>query len=562
MKTNTQNGKGALVYCRVSTNSQEEKGTSLESQERECVKRAAELGYQVKEIVKETFSGAYLFDRPLLNLQREKVRQGEYDAVIVYAIDRLSRGVAHLAIIADEFERAETKLIFVTEELNNTPEGNLMQSVKAYAAEIEREKIRERCVRGKRTQAQNGKLVAATDLYGYETDRINKVRIIKETEAQIVRRIYREYLDGKGIRGIIKSLNDDKIPSPASDKRKFKKIEHYTNLARHGRTLWGKGAVRRILSEHAYCGKSFSFRYKGRSGYEKGKRFHRIDLLPQSEWIALPDSVTPAIVSPAIFQAVQERLATTVSAENTRNEQKPVLLRGLVYCGTCGMKMYPESEHGERNIFRCPSRNSVRCGGKRINADKCEEVVWEKISNIIRNPQTIAAELERRKKDGNNERQNLEADVQSVKSTLAAIEIEIKRITARAAIIEDDFIFETFQEQLKLKKQQRDRILDELADTERRLSAFDSDLQGWESFTNFSNRVAGNLDSFGFDEKRLAFQALGVKITGNGKELKISHSFPVEKQDICNNHTDDWQSGLGQNDAGETSADDSAAARI
>lgn len=539
------NEKTALIYCRVSTDSQEDKGSSLESQERECIKHAEQLGYKVKKIVRETYSGAYLFERPHLSIEREKIKYGEYDAVIAYAIDRLSRNVAHLAILSEELKRANTELIFVTDKLDNSPQGNLMQSILGYMAEIEREKIRERCVRGKKTQALSGKLLVASDLYGYKTDRANKVRIINETDAQIVRRIFQEYLDGKGIRGIVKDLNNDEVPSPASNKRNFKNIEHYTNLARIGRTLWGKSAVRRILTEPAYSGKSFSFRYKAHDGYEKGKRFHRIEKLPQEEWISLPDETTPAIITPAAFQAVQERLASRISAENTRNEQKPILLRGLVLCGVCGRKMYPETEHNERNILRCPSRNVANCGGKRINADKCELAVWEQISNIIRNPETIALELKRRKSDGVNERNNLAGDVQAVKNTLASIETEIKKIVARAATVEDDYIYEQFQEQLKQKKQNRDRILAELSNTEGRLASFDTNLNGFEKFTEYSKRVAKNLDTFGFEEKRLAFQALGVKIVGNGKEIKISYSFPIEKTDIEANHIDDWFSGFG-----------------
>lgn len=429
----------------------------------ECIKHAEQLGYEVKKIIRETYSGAYLYERPQLNIEREKIRCGEYNAVIAYTVDRLSREVAHLAILSEELKRANTELIFVMDKLDNTGEGMMMRTLLGYVAQVEREKIRERCVRGKKTQALNGKLLVASDLYGYKTDRTKKVRIINENDAQIVRRIFQEYLNGKGIRGIVKDLNSDEIPSPASNKRNFKNIEHYTNLARIGRTLWGKSAVRRILTEHAYSGKSFSFRYKARDGYEKGKRYHRIDKVPQEEWIPLPDDTTPAIITPEVFQAVQERLASGISAENTRNEQKPVLLRGLVLCGVCGRKMYPETEHGKRNILRCPSRNVANCGGKRINADKCEVAVWEQISNIIRNPETIMLELERRKKDGINERNNLAGDVQAVKNTLASIETEIKKIVARASTIEDDYIYEQFQEQLKQKKQSRDRILAELA---------------------------------------------------------------------------------------------------
>lgn len=560
--------KTALIYCRVSTDSQEENGTSLDSQEKECVKHADSLGYKVKKIVKEAYSAAYLHDRPLLTKERERIERGEYDAVIVYAVDRLSRNSAHLYILKEEFVRAGTALISVTDTLDESPEGKMLQMMKGVFAEIEREKIRERCLRGKRTVAQNGKLIAATDLYGYETDRENKVRIIKESEACIVRRIFQEYLNGNSIRGIIKGLNDDGIPSAGSNKRRFKKTDHYTNLSRYGRTLWGRGAVNRILKEPAYCGKSFSFRYKAIDGYERDKksgeikRFHRIGFRPKEEWIQLPDNVTPAIVTTEIFQAVQEKLASRVSVENTRNEEKPILLRGLVICGTCKRKMYPETERGERNIFRCPSRYIENCGGKRINADKCEVVVWEKIADIIRNPQTIALELERRKNDGDNERETLKAEIDSIRNLITSIEVDIKRIVSRFGTIEDDFIFEALNEQLKFKKQERDGALVGMAEAERQLKAFDANIQGFENLINFSNRVAENLDNLDFDAKRVALQALNVKVIGNGKNIKLKYSFPIEKQDIKTNHSDDWLARLRQNDACKTLADDSAAARI
>jgi len=556
------NEKSALIYCRVSTDGQEEKGTSLESQVRECVKFAEQQGYKVGNVVKESYSGFYLSERKLLNAERDNIRLGVYDAVVAYAVDRLSRKAAHLAILSEEFERAGVELLFVTEQLDKTAEGSLMQSIKGYVAEIEREKIRERCLRGKRTLVQNGKLLNASDLYGYETDRVNKVRIIKEDEAQIVKRIFNEYLSGKGIRGIYKDLNLDNVPSPATNKKKIKKVDHYTNLAKYGKTLWGKGTIRRILTEPAYSGKSYSFRFKASHGYEKGKRFYRTETLPQKEWVALPDGTTPAIVSLEVFKAVQSQMTARISADTTRNEQKPVLLRGMVFCGTCGSKMYPESEHGERNIFRCPSRNYEKCGGKRINADRCEIAVWDKVAEIIRNPETVALELERRKKDSNYERENLKAEIESIKQLIASIEANISRIAARAAVIEDDYIFETFNKELKQKKQERDSALISLEEAKKELLAFDTNIHGFENLINFSNRVSENLDNFDFDAKRLAFQALNIKVVGNGKNLTIKYSFPVEKQDIEPNNVDDRFAGFGQDDARQTSADDFAAARI
>lgn len=559
----SKNEKTALVYCRVSTDSQGENGSSLESQASECIKFCEQQGYKVSEVIKEVYSGYYLSERKLLSQARDKIRVGGYDAVISYAVDRLSRKATHLAMISDELERAGTKLLFVTEKLDQTPEGVLMQAVKGYVAEVEREKIKERCNRGKREQAKNGKLLMAGELYGYENDKINKIRIIKEEEAQVVRRIYREYLSGKGIRGIVKDLNLDEIPSPGANKRRFANIEHFTNLKRHGKTLWAASAVRRILLEPAYHGESYSFRFKSTTGYENNKRFRRIDTLPKDEWIKLGENVTPAIVTKEEFKIAQERLASKISSNNTRNEKKPVLLRGIVWCAVCGMKMYHELEHKKTNIFRCPSRKGYqKCGGGRLNADKCDNAVWEKIRNIIKNPETIALELERRKKDGVNERSNLVADIQSVKNALASVEAEMKRIVSRIGAIDDDFILKAIQDELKKKKQNRDNLLAEIANAEGRLTAFDTNLTGFEKLTEYCKRVSENIDAFDFNERRVALEALGVKVIGNGRKIKVSYSFPVEKQVFETNHTDDWLARFGQNDARQTPADDFAAARI
>src|SRR5918998_4301956 len=87
--------KEALIYCRVSTQKQEDEGTSLDSQAAACIAHAEKLGYRIGRITKEVYSGAELFDRPLLSRDRADIRAGMYKAVVVYAIDRLSRDIAH-----------------------------------------------------------------------------------------------------------------------------------------------------------------------------------------------------------------------------------------------------------------------------------------------------------------------------------------------------------------------------------------------------------------------------------------------------------------------------------
>src|SRR5437660_667077 len=76
-KRDARKSKVALIYCRVSTKSQEEEGTSLDSQAQACVAHAETLGYAVGRVTREVFTGAELWDRPLLARDRADIKQGE-----------------------------------------------------------------------------------------------------------------------------------------------------------------------------------------------------------------------------------------------------------------------------------------------------------------------------------------------------------------------------------------------------------------------------------------------------------------------------------------------------
>ncbi|MDP9364381.1 MAG: recombinase family protein, partial [Chloroflexota bacterium] len=140
----------AALYVRVSTTRQEDDGTSLDTQEAACRAFAAEKGYAVAGVYREVHSGADLFERPRLSELRESVRRREVDAVVAYALDRLTRNQAHLGLLLTEADHAGVAVELVTEALDDTPEGRLLQSVRGYVAEIERLKTRERTQRGTR----------------------------------------------------------------------------------------------------------------------------------------------------------------------------------------------------------------------------------------------------------------------------------------------------------------------------------------------------------------------------------------------------------------------------
>lgn len=217
--------------------------------------------------------------------------------------------------------------------------------------EIEREKIKERTQRGKYVITASGRLLCAGPVkYGYQYDREARSRVIDPETAPVVRQIFTwAGEDGCSIREIARRLNQRGIEPPFGQKKlRF----------RDGRVcVWGKTTVRRILCDEAYIGQTFVNCHKAVGKYRNGRQ--RLASIPREQWREMPRSLTPPIVTPQLFAAVQARLNSPANpADGTRNAKRAYLLRGFIFCAHCGWRMYSEAEKGGLRVYRCSSRNA------------------------------------------------------------------------------------------------------------------------------------------------------------------------------------------------------------
>src|SRR5262245_58655624 len=102
----------AALYLRVSSQGQEQDGTSLDTQETAGRHRAGALSAIIHEhhVYREVYSVVQLWERPQLTQLLEAIRRHEIDVVIVYAIDRLARDPVHLGVILSEAEHAGVRV--------------------------------------------------------------------------------------------------------------------------------------------------------------------------------------------------------------------------------------------------------------------------------------------------------------------------------------------------------------------------------------------------------------------------------------------------------------------
>lgn len=456
---------------------------------------------------------AELWDRPLLTRDRAALRAGEFQVIICYATDRLTRNPIHLALIAEECDRAGVNLIFVTEPLDTSPEGALIRYVRGYAAQIEREKIKERALRGKRERVKSGKVHSwGIEMYGYRRDKERGVRVIYEPEAIIVRQIFSLIVES-GMSGcaVARLLNKRGVPTPSSGKRRYRD-------SNRGK-FWCQTTVRVILRESAYKGEAEAWRWT---------RINRqIKVRPECERVRLPEDVVPAIVSRELWEAAQVRLQAN-RTDWTRNQKRPDLLRGHVFCAVCGRRMAGEMEHGKRWVYRCTSRFTPHgtCGGKRVPSAPCEDFVWERVSAILNKPEIITAELKRLQDEGPDAQ--LQADLESAKRKLTRIEKGQQRLINRFRQAEDDELWPLIEREIAQAEREKGQFKAVIAELESRLASQATSVSNLESLSAYCTRVRAQLETFGFEEKRLALEALGARLTAaRGREWGLEVTIPV-----------------------------------
>jgi site-specific DNA recombinase len=183
----------AAIYARVSSEQQREEHT-IASQTAALIEFARTRDLEVPKawiFEDEGFSGATL-ERPGLERVRDLAAEGQIQAVLVYAPDRLSRKYAYQILLIEEFARQGVETLFLKAPQGTTAEDQLLVQFQGMIAEYERAQILERSRRGKRHRARAGEIsVLSGAPYGYryirKSDEAPASYALIEAEARVVR---------------------------------------------------------------------------------------------------------------------------------------------------------------------------------------------------------------------------------------------------------------------------------------------------------------------------------------------------------------------------------------
>ncbi len=309
------------------------------------------------------FSGGTLL-RPALQRLMEDIRAGQIDIVVVYKIDRLTRSLADFAKMVEIFDQHGVSFSAVTQQINSaTSMGRLMLNVLLSFAQFEREVTGER-IRDKIAAAKRkGMWMGGVPPLGYDVD--NRLLVINESEAAIVRRIFEEMLTIGSPTQIAANLTAEGITTKAW-------------TTQEGQTRSGARIDKKYLHKLLR------------------NRIYRGELSHKGNWY--PGAHLP-IIDSALWEKVHSVLARdghARSVETKIRSRTDALLRGLLYAPS-GERMYPTySRKNGRKYFYYVSKSESRFGapGKgydRLPAPEIEAAVVAQIRTVLTSPESIAS---------------------------------------------------------------------------------------------------------------------------------------------------------------------------
>lgn len=521
--------KTAAIYARVSSEQQKEEKT-IASQIAALVEFARSEDYSVADewiFQDEGYSGATLF-RPGLEKVRDLAAEGQIQAVLVFAPDRLSRKYAYQVLLIEELARHGVETVFLKAPQSDTPEDQLLLQFQGMIAEYERAQILERSRRGKRHRARQGEVsVLSGAPYGYrylrKSEQCAGSYQVIEAEAGVVRQVYELYtVAGLSIGAITRRLNDE------------------GTATKKGGARWERSTVWAILRNPAYQGMACfgktqlapRQRVNNRALRRRGSWPQRNSAnheLPREQWIGIP---VPALVNENTFALAQERLAAN-KKHAARRTIEPSILQGLVHCRHCGYALYRTSTRSSRRkiyYYRCLGSDAwryegkARCDQKPIRLDLLEHIVWSEIVRLLEDPALIQAELNRRL-DAARNANPAKRRQDTLTRELARVRKSMDRLLT--AYQEELLSLDELRRRMPALRQREQSLQAELQSLNSQLADQAAYLRLAQTLSAFLARLRSNAQSLDMRDRQRVTRLLVKEIVVADDSITIRHSIPT-----------------------------------
>ena len=367
------------AYCRVSTDS-DEQATSSEAQVEhytEFIQKNPEWEF-AGIYADDGISGTNTKNRDKFNRMIEDCEAGTIDMIITKSISRFARNTLDCLKYIRQLKDKNIPVFFEKEAINTMDaKGEVLITIMTSLAQQESQSLSQNVKLGLQFRYQNGQVqVNHNHFLGYTKDEEGNL-VIDPEQAEVVKRIYREYLEGYSMDKIAKGLEADGILTGA------------------GKTKWWTSTINKILRNEKYIGDAL-LQKTYTTDFLNKTRVKNNGIVPQY----YVEGNHEAIIPKDIFLRVQEELVRRRVVKTSANGKKRSYscnhcFAQIVICGECG-EMFRRIHWNNRGcksiVWRCLSR--LECHARTVYETVLENVVIQAINTLLGDKSTYQAQLQ------------------------------------------------------------------------------------------------------------------------------------------------------------------------
>lgn len=327
----------AALYTRVSTDEQAEHGFSLEAQKKRLIEYCNKNNIEIYKLYSdEGISGHSIIKRKALQEMLQDAKEHKFNYVIAYKTDRISRNLLDLLTIKNQLDEADVELLLSDEAIDTKDDaGMTMFSIMGAFAELERKKITERMMAGKRQKLMNEhiKLKNGRVPYGYLYDDENKRYVIDESRRQIVELIYKLASQGWSYNKITRHIAEETAANSSDSKKK-----------------WYISDIRAILTNPMY---------KGYSGISYYYNFNDRAKKPKNSAILYKATNVEPYFTEEYWDTLYSQLEKKTQYFKRKHPIDSYIFSDVLFCATCGLKIGTRQHHSNYLYYVCNSKHKM-----------------------------------------------------------------------------------------------------------------------------------------------------------------------------------------------------------
>lgn len=435
-------------YARLSRDDDKEQN-SLNNQKGIITDYANEKKYDLIDVIDDDNISGMTFDRDGISFLKDLIDQDLVDIILVKDLSRLGRHKAYSSLFIEYMNKVGVKVISIDENIDTSNENDdLLIGFKQIINEQYAKDISIKIRSGMKQKQKEKGLVIIPPFAYYKDKNTGTIGIIPEC-ADIVRLIYKLYIEGLGARKIATYLTENGYKTPSQYQKELLNKEIPQNKTKIAGSVWYDKTVDRILKSDCYIGTL-------RCGVSYKNMITKVSKRIDKEEHIIHENFFPTIIDKETWDLAQA-IGKNRSKNNVRSSSNRKIHRyaGLLKCGDCNATFTAKKRSSKTNEYIeyvCNTYHrhskSEYCTSHRIKESELDEIVYSYLERIKVLAEENLLRVDEFIKEWNNKKRDYSKDIDRFKLEIMELKNDIKQYAQQLArkLIDEELFLDLTQD--------------------------------------------------------------------------------------------------------------------